>query len=990
MSCTRMTDSPFDIFSGLPDAGLSPQAKTRLREITKAHRQHPKNRSALIALITANAHDPARGIYMALSDHPKILNYFPDNFAEIPDRICPSEGSKFTHFLNPLMLPTGGIRPALRATNAGFLIVTHEFDGESAEGFEETLNWSRDGGPFEALHRELCRYKDYRGYSIVFTGRRSLHLHFLFDTKHLVEAPYQDSYADRMQRHNAHASIMSKAYLVYWDFIDDLIQQILAPSHRSDEQLRKYSQWRRTPVGLRKLEKPSPIMGWAAGTDVPQIVIQEKILTRAAPNSTEWIVDEHLSPTSPLPSKSSDHARKIGAIHRDDMVTEGGKLCEDFWGVEYPKLHSIEQSNGGWKLRFLNHDQDAKPGTYVGGNFKKLALVGSNVPGGDFFLPDGMTANEFGDYLAILCGHAPVSKVDDPALPAVGSAVQEASTAIPPNLRLIERLRIHSAQYKGIPFIRRHAMRIERDWALPMRGLPQSTVLPEYRAKLHDAFRQCDNCLFPSDSDWIIMSTEGIGKTTTLMSILARRAFCLTMEDRAIRFSVFACRSLDQAKAKAQECAEKTGMKTVVIQSLWTHYREECDAEGVIAIRRHEFTDRSTIGILREIKELQPKVYDRLEHIRKSLWSNGVVFDSMETMIFTTHATAFTWHHSQITRIWHHPRFRPLEDQNEQELREEFVFANVVVDEFELDDIVSVLSEPVYQYISDEQQNIDWRHSSTKKQYDSYLKAVRSSVFDPDLSFESYDELMRIDLDGLVKRAVDFDFMPFGHDNKVDADGGKKGIYRDTNGSVYHLGPKAWLRDSDSRWTFLTTEPLVTSVLERVYKKVRKTALVIRLDDMPDIYPLKVAVFIDPRAGADRADGRPKISALAHEILDANDKAVVVADGARKCPRTMSFQKMKGRNDLTTNDVFIILTSLAPAVYAKLNVIAQWLDLPTIIDQHYQGLIDQAAGRNTGFRQQPNTKTVVVCSDRLWKQVVSKLHQNHPRILLYRRGIKPW
>ena len=391
-----MTGCPFDIFSDLSETGLSNQAIIRLREIAKAHKHHPKSRSGLLNLILANYHDPERGIYMALSDHPEVLNYFPDNFAEISDGICPSEGSKFTHFLNPLMLPTGGIPPKLRATNAGFLIVTHDFDGELAEEFEETLNWSREGGPFEALHRELSRYKDYRGYCIVFTGRRSLHLHFLFDTKHLVQAPYQDLYADRMQRHRAHASVMSKAYLAYWDFIHDLVKRILAPSHRSDEQLRKYAQWRRTPFGLRKLEKPSLIMGWAAGTDVPQIVIKEKILSRAAPNSTEWIVDEHLSPTSPLLSKSSDHAGKIAAAHRDDMVTEGDELCRAFWGSEYPRLHSIDPSNGGWKFRFLNHDRDTNPGTHVTENFKKLVLVGAEVPEGDFFLPDGMTANEFG------------------------------------------------------------------------------------------------------------------------------------------------------------------------------------------------------------------------------------------------------------------------------------------------------------------------------------------------------------------------------------------------------------------------------------------------------------------------------------------------------------------------------------------------------------------------------------------------------------------
>ena len=141
----------------------------------------------------------------------------------------------------------------------------------------------------------------------------------------------------------------------------------------------------------------------------------------------------------------------------------------------------------------------------------------------------------------------------------------QATVTIPANLGPIQRLRMHSAQYKGIPFVRQHAMKIERDWSLPITGQPASVLLPKYREKLQGVLRQCDD-----SRDLILMSTEGIGKTTTLMSIMASRAFCLTVDELAIRFSVFACRSIDQAKAKAQECAEKTGMKTLVIQSFWT------------------------------------------------------------------------------------------------------------------------------------------------------------------------------------------------------------------------------------------------------------------------------------------------------------------------------------------------------------------------------------------------------------------------------------
>jgi hypothetical protein len=124
--------------------------------------------------------------------------------------------------------------------------------------------------------------------------------------------------------------------------------------------------------------------------------------------------------------------------------------------------------------------------------------------------------------------------------------------------------------------------------------------------------------------------------------------------------------------------------------------------------------------------------------------------------------------------------------------------------------------------------------------------------------------------------------------------------------------------------------------------------------------------------------------------LNSNGNAVVVSDGVDETVGAMTFQKMKGRNDLAAKDVFIILTSLAVEVYARLNVIRQWLGIRDIIGLHYQGLVNQAVGRNTGFRQRDGTKTVVICSHRLWDPVISKLNQTHPRVLLYKVAQRPW
>jgi hypothetical protein len=119
----------------------------------------------------------------------------------------------------------------------------------------------------------------------------------------------------------------------------------------------------------------------------------------------------------------------------------------------------------------------------------------------------------------------------------------------------------------------------------------------------------------------------------------------------------------------------------------------------------------------------------------------------------------------------------------------------------------------------------------------------------------------------------------------------------------------------------------------------------------------------------------------------------VISDGVRDIANVMSFQKMKGLNDLTENDINIVATHLAPAKYAELNVLGRWLEIGgDVIRLHYEDQINQAVGRNRGFRQSDKpTKTAVICSNRLWKIALSNLNQSGTsRTLLYEELEKQW
>jgi hypothetical protein len=163
------------------------------------------------------------------------------------------------------------------------------------------------------------------------------------------------------------------------------------------------------------------------------------------------------------------------------------------------------------------------------------------------------------------------------------------------------------------------------------------------------------------------------------------------------------------------------------------------------------------------------------------------------------------------------------------------------------------------------------------------------------------------------------------------------------------------------------------------------------LEDVPGIYPLQVPLYIDRRAAADR--DKPKVSELATEIVTADSNAVVISNGVDdQIARVITFQKAKGQNDLKNNNIFVILTNLAPAQYARLNVVGQWLHIPDIIPMYYEDQINQAVGRNRGFRDNGATETAIIASHRLYRTVLDRIGaiRGATRVQMFKVMQRPW
>ncbi len=264
---------------------LSHPAQEQLAGIYKAvlaGGEAASKRSGLRNRILQNIFNPATGTYIPVSPNVYLVGKLPtvsDQIGVHRDRSNPLKPFGAALFTNALTIPDGwgttgfdpktAPAPKVRLTNIGFQIVTIEYDCETVDQFEEILSWTRGNGgkgktktsDFSKVDQQLCKLSDYRGYSIVLSGSRSLHFHFIFSTIHLKNAPYQATAKERQQAFGEHSALLENVYCICWDRTNSVLQSILKPSLKADRQLRQATQWRRTPWEIRTLDKPSTILG---------------------------------------------------------------------------------------------------------------------------------------------------------------------------------------------------------------------------------------------------------------------------------------------------------------------------------------------------------------------------------------------------------------------------------------------------------------------------------------------------------------------------------------------------------------------------------------------------------------------------------------------------------------------------------------------------------------------------------------------------------
>jgi hypothetical protein len=939
---------------------LSRAVRQKLGSIDESRKLHHGQKMALAGCLLELACDRSRGIYVPLSTHLFLKSKLTEQFASVPRNIRADLGTTLCLFGNPLLLPndfdhpqfdpSNAVKPSLRATNAGLVVVTVEYDCESRDQFEQMFDWLCSTGKFKEVDKKLKEYRDYTGYCVVLSANRSLHFHFTFDTRHLTAAPYDQPFELRWQSHHAQSAVMSNVHQVYWNTVADLMAEMLAPPVAADKSASSYTQFKRMPWATRTLEKKSDILGLPPGTLVPQLVVAESIrMKRSSKGSNRFIVGADFSVPHYLRARrhtSSPSTEELSA--GEDMLSELASMCRSAWKSEFPKPVRMTKNRGQWIIHFRNHAMDSNPSSVARGDFTTLHILGQSAAVGPFELPGGLSANEMGDHLARRFG----LMESDPFVSDMRKAPEI-------NLPYFQSLKAQANK----TFKQSYEGSVSRSFPHV-----SSCPLPELQALYRQKLWRYFNHAMSFEGDMICVSSEGIGKTWALFDLTQHEALDTAMDhnDRKIRFFVFAFRSRAQAEEKAAEYSNDH-RRAFVLKPFWSHYEDACRSLGVKAMLKEEFDEDSDIvSVLSQIARDQPAVNGELERIRKSLWrtNDGRSLFTGTTLIFTTHATAMAWHRTHMNRAWQHPRFSLEGDKNRlKELREEFVFEKVVFDEPEWDEFAYLLPQDLYAHLS-AQRRWSWQKLSIRERKEHFQAMKRVELALGPVDFDEYNELRFVDLGQFERVQVDYFAQPFGRENSP------KSIYRGKHGSSYYFGAKRWPSSNDStKWIFLTTESFTTEAIAALYEaKLGRPLLRLELDNLPGVYPIDVPVVKSKKAKAE------KIQELASEILASSDGTVVIADGLGvvKGERARTFQGMKGYNGWPDKDVFIALTFLAPEVYARLNALGLWLRLEDTIAKYYAAQLSQAVGRNTGFRKKPGTKTVVVATDGLLRLIQSK------------------
>lgn len=843
-------------------------------------------------------------------------------------------------FCNPLKLAiydpqkkkqgvsSGFTIPSNRVTNGGWVVFTFEHDGPDAAALEMQLDWfvgKPEKCPFNQVHNALSKYSDYRGYSTISSGHKSLHIDIIFDIRHLSkELAKTSKWANKVWSGDVPDVALAELYREIWWKLEAIIKSSLNVNVEFDPRMASYTQKRRSPWGTRRFEGSDNIHGFKKDDQIAQSVIQENILTRAPKNATgplitssaaKMIMDvQRHSQNSPSPRPVSDRGSVI-------LLNElKGYLRAEGW-PQYPEPVVLEYQDPHNYVFFKNHANDRNPRTLIRGDYRMMLPAGVQAHTNGLFFPHQLTLDETLEVL-------------------------EQRTNV-----------INGTQLFATEPPKRKAWTPKNQFAEKAKNIRSARV--ELGSQMYYIVR------WPGAT--LLQAPEGIGKTFALMQMIQEARW----DHEAHRFQqseyqesdwsptkgfiCFAVKSYEQAYAKSCEYREIApgSPSTVVVKSVSYLYGEACKILDADPQNREHAGRNGASNYLQSIAQNQPDVYEKMCELRDEMWNTDGInkFHPNSTVIFVVHQLVQNWPHSHISKAFLHPMFPNDFDQEQiEKCKKEMALYQVVFDEVSWEDLASIDTAKQVKLSAKIKKK---SRKISKKPWDETSLAIQVRAYDsvmqkssgPSLSFDDCNRIIRSKYTKHDKIRVNTKKFPFGKGTD------EHNIYAKTNKTAYYCKKQRWWDDIGCPVIILTTEDLPRTIASNIdsIRTVNRT-------ETPYLFNDIVPVWFDERARAPCKKNRQNVVDLANELFEEGfDFIISNSLQSLESPlkeQTCSHKSAQGRNDLTNYAIATILTYPSIAEYEQHCILGQKFGIEKPTAMAMRDTVFQNLGRNLGFRYQ--------------------------------------
>lgn len=501
--------------------------------------------------------------------------------------------------------------PSTRVVVAPHHILTIEFDEAEVGFFQQQLGWLRSSrnaldsfvGQFVAHLRN--RYADVVGLSVVYSGHKSLHFHFVVSTSVVTGAvsdPTSARFGFQSGWDRLHAEFLNFAPFD------------IPVGMKADASLRQPETFRRLPGGMRLNDQPNHLFEVPLDEPLFQGVLWEHLKLDRGGGGMEALLDpaDFTRPSVSRPQRKSAPTPVQGSADQTDEDAHASqKLAAFFDGVtRQPKFAHLDRSSGAPVAYFYNHALDQRPTSVMRSDFATVLVQGGN--------PQGLTNDASND-------GALMSRLPHP----LGIMLD----------------------IWGYEFRREHVgpggrVRSPAEAAFAEQAVDQASATKAMADVLIGSLTE--NVRRPETL--MLCAPEGISKTRSLMTAAPDLISALCREGLP-SWLMFASPTYEGAKEKAEEFSamhadDMRGMTPVVVPSFDRMYRELCGKSGYLS---HERAARdgyeSRWDMIRaEQSDVARRIDSTYADLRATLAAGSPV-------IFTVHDVAQAWAKDTHSRL---------------------------------------------------------------------------------------------------------------------------------------------------------------------------------------------------------------------------------------------------------------------------------------------------------------------------------------------------